>query len=214
MANVNESTKYTHFSNVEIGSASGGGGLKVGGSQFISGDVITWNQTSSSTSGSTSVEPFVLNTTMTGVGGVGGRARFELDTNVALGDWANALKAQTEFGASGSVTGLGSAFVAELTLSAGTTSGTYAPLELELNLGTGAATGTRTSFVYGSVNGASAGVFNNQGYILNLQGLVAGETRAFRNGLTAATVNAATTAALRVRIGGADYFIPLATATA
>lgn len=28
---ANESTKYTHFSNVEIGTASGGGGLKVAG---------------------------------------------------------------------------------------------------------------------------------------------------------------------------------------
>jgi hypothetical protein len=213
MANVNESTKYTHFSNVEIGSASGGGGLKVGGSQFISGDVVTWNQTSSSTSGSTSVEPFVLNTTMTGVGGVGGRARFELDTNVALGGWANALKAQTEFGASGRVTGLGSAFVAELTLSAGTTSGTYAPLELELNLGAGASTGTLTSLVYGSVNGVGAAAFDTAGYILDIQGLTAGAAKAFRTGLTAATVNAATTAALRVKIGATDYFIPLATAT-
>jgi hypothetical protein len=30
---ANESTKYTHFSNVEIGTANGGGGLKVGGVQ-------------------------------------------------------------------------------------------------------------------------------------------------------------------------------------
>lgn len=30
---ANESTKYTHFSNVEIGTASGGGGLKVAGMQ-------------------------------------------------------------------------------------------------------------------------------------------------------------------------------------
>lgn len=30
---ANESTKYTHFSNVEIGTANGGGGFKVGGVQ-------------------------------------------------------------------------------------------------------------------------------------------------------------------------------------
>jgi hypothetical protein len=30
---ANESTKYTHFSNIEVGSASGGGGFKVGGVQ-------------------------------------------------------------------------------------------------------------------------------------------------------------------------------------
>lgn len=30
---ANESTKYTHFSNLEVGSASGGGGFKIGGLQ-------------------------------------------------------------------------------------------------------------------------------------------------------------------------------------
>jgi len=34
MADVNESTKYTHFSNVEIGTSSGGGGLKVAGTEL------------------------------------------------------------------------------------------------------------------------------------------------------------------------------------
>jgi hypothetical protein len=175
---------------------------------------FTWSVTSDSTDAGVSVEPFVHNTTMTGVGGVGGRARFELDTNVALGGWANALKAQTEFGATGAVTGLGSAFVAELTLSAGTAAGTYAPVEIELNLATGALTGTETSLVYGSVNGADAGTFDTNGHILSLNGLTAGANNVFRTGLTAATVNAATTAALRVVIGGVAYYIPLATATA
>ena len=175
---------------------------------------FTWSVTSNSTDGGTSVEPFVHNTTMTGAGGVGGRARFELDTNVALGSWANALKAQTEFGAAGSVTGLGSAFVAELTLSAGTASGNYAPLELELNLGTGALTGTASALVYASVNGLDAGTFDTNGFFLNLAGLTAGASNTFRTGLTAATINAATTAALRVKIGATTYFIPLATATA
>lgn len=38
---ANESTKYTHFSNLEIGSASGGGGLVVGGAYQNLGAVKT-----------------------------------------------------------------------------------------------------------------------------------------------------------------------------
>src|SRR5574340_1586271 len=175
---------------------------------------LTWSVTSDSTDGGTSVEPFVHNTTMTGIGGVGGRARFELDTNVALGAWANALKAQTQFGATGRVTGLGSAFVAEMILSAGCTEGNYAPLELELGTPSGALCGTATALIYGSVNDADAGTFDTNGFILNLAGLSAGASNVFRTGLTAATINAATTAALRIKIGATTYYIPLATATA
>lgn len=175
---------------------------------------LNWTYTSASTSGSVSVEPLNLDTTLTGIGGVGGRAKFTLTTNVALGGWSNALKGEVTYGASGRTDGLGSAIVAEMTLSAGTSSGTYAPLELELNLGTGALTGTATSLVYGSVNGADAGTFDTNGFVLNIAGLTAGASNTFRTGLTAATINAATTAALRVKIGATTYFIPLATATA
>lgn len=37
---ANESTKYTHFSNVAIGTSSGGGGLTIGGLQKDSGNVV------------------------------------------------------------------------------------------------------------------------------------------------------------------------------
>ena len=39
MAAVNESTKYTNFSNVSIGSASGGGALRVGGTVYTAAEV-------------------------------------------------------------------------------------------------------------------------------------------------------------------------------
>jgi hypothetical protein len=57
---------------------------------------------------------------MTGAGGVGGRTLLQVNADAALGSFTNALKAITVYGASGSTSGLGSAFVAELTLSAGT----------------------------------------------------------------------------------------------
>jgi hypothetical protein len=49
-----------------------------------------------------------------------------MTTNVALGSWSNALKGEVTYGASGSTTGLGSSILAEMTLAAGTTTGTYA----------------------------------------------------------------------------------------
>jgi hypothetical protein len=126
--------------------------------------------TNAGTSGSTSAEPFYLKSTLTGAGQVGGRARFHLYTNVALGGWSNALKAYVEYGASGRTTGLGSAFCAEMDLSAGTSSGTYCLFEGELNVASGASLGTATSLFYLSINGASAATFDTGGFLFNIQG--------------------------------------------
>jgi len=178
------------------------------------GQSINVTASSASTDAGTSVEPILLTTTMTGAGGVGGRFKSSLTTNVALGSWSNAIKGEVTYGATGKTTGLGSAIVSEMTLSAGTADGTYAPLEIELNLGTGALTGTATSLIYASVNGADAATFDANGFILNLAGLTAGAGDAFQTGLTAATINAATTAALKIKIGSTTYYIPIATATA
>lgn len=177
--------------------------------------ISTYTLSSASTSGSTSVENTLFSTTLTGVGGVGGRVRSLMTTNVALGGWSNALKGEVTYGASGRTTGLGSAIVGEMTLSAGTSSGTYAPFEAELNLGSGASTGTHTTLGYLSVNGADAATFSTAAgtSILNLQGLTAGASNVFRTGLTGATVVGNMTAAIRIKIGSTDYFIPLATAT-
>jgi len=168
------------------------------------------NISSPSTSGSSSFESLVVQTTMTGVGGVGGRARFELDTNVALGSWANALKAQIEFGAAGRVNGLGSAFVAEMILSAGCSQGNYAPLELELGLPAGALTGTATAMIYASVYGDAAATFDTNGYILNLAGVTVAGGKVAATG-TITNINEVTHG-LRVKIAGADYYLLAATA--
>lgn len=162
--------------------------------------------TSASTSGSNSMESMLVATTLTGAGGVGGRARFALDTNVALGGWANALKAITTFGASGRVTGLGSALCAEIVLSAGTSSGSYSPLESELVLGTGALTGTATSFLYGNVSGADLATFMHNGFLLELG---AGCTIDTDHVVQAAAVtDIDSTHAIRIRVAGTTLFIP------
>ena len=125
--------------------------------------------------------------TMTGAGGVGGRTLFQLNADAALGSFTNALKANVVYGATGSTSGLGSALVAELTLSAGTTSGTYAPLEIELNAPTSASTGTRTSFIYASAQGTNVTAVDTNGVFFNLQGLTAGAGKMLVAGTTLGT---------------------------
>jgi hypothetical protein len=166
-----------------------------------SGNTIT--TTNTATSGT--YQPLVVDTTMSGAGADGGRAKFAMSTNVALGSFSNALKAEVTYGASGRTTGLGSAFVAELSLSAGTSSGTYAPLELELNCASGASTGTTTSLIYASVNGTGAGTVDTNGVFMNIQGLTAGAGKMLVAGTTLGTAYGG----LRVRVGATNYWIPL-----
>ena len=164
------------------------------------GNTIT--TTNTATSGT--YQPLVVSTTMSGAGADGGRAKFDMTTNVALGSFSNALKAEVTYGASGRTTGLGSAFVAEMTLSAGTSAGTYAPLELELNLPTGASTGTLTSFIHASMQGAAVATMDTNGRFINLVGVTAGAGKMWKTGTTLGTA----AGALRCRIAGTDYWLP------
>ncbi len=162
--------------------------------------------TSASTSGSNSMESMLVSTTLTGAGGVGGRARFALAANAALGGWANALKAITTFGATGSVTGLGSAACAELVLSAGTTGGSYAPIESELVLGSGAAIGTATSFLYGNVSGDAADTFLNGGFLFELGSGCTIDTGHVVQAAAVSDIDS--THAIRIRVAGTTLYIP------
>ena len=164
------------------------------------GNTIT--TTNTATSGT--YQPLVVSTTMSGAGADGGRSKFDMTTNVALGSFSNALKAEVTYGASGRTTGLGSAFVAEMTLSAGTSAGTYAPLELELNLPTGASTGTLTSFIHASMQGAAVATMDTNGRFINLVGVTAGAGKMWKTGTTLGTA----AGALRCRIAGTDYWLP------
>jgi hypothetical protein len=175
-----------------------------GGVDLTGGDVnIT--TTSDSTNGSTSVEPVLVSTTMTGAGGVGGRAKFLTTINAALGAWSNAVKGEVVYGSSGRTTGLGSAVLAEMTLSAGTTSGTYAPLELELNAPSGAKTGTLTSFIHASTQGADVTEVDSNAVFFNLQGVTAGAGNMVVAGTTLGTAYGG----IRVRVGSTNYWVPL-----
>ncbi len=106
--------------------------------------------------GTGNAEPFYVKNTLTGAGAYGGRSRFDLVVNAAAGNYVNALKAYTSFGASGRVTGMASALCAELALSAGTTPGSYAALEAELVAATGDPVGASTSFLYCNAGGTGS----------------------------------------------------------
>lgn len=164
--------------------------------------------TNAGTSGSTSAEGFFVQHTLTGAGQVGGRARFRTSINIAAGGWANALKTHMVFGASGSASGLGSSLNAELELSAGTSVGTYAPLESEIVMGTNAVTGTATSFLYMNVTGAAAATFDTNGYLFEIgAGITQGSGKFFDS--DANLTNPQIDHSLRIRIEGATYYIPL-----
>jgi hypothetical protein len=165
------------------------------------GNTIT--TTNTATSGT--YQPLVVSTTMSGAGADGGRSKFDMTTNVALGSFSNALKAEVTYGATGRTTGLGSAFVAEMTLSAGTSSGTYAPLEIELNAPTGASTGTRTSFIHISTQGAAVGTVDDNAVFFNLQGVSPAAGHLWKTGTNLGTA----AGALRVRIGTTNYWMPV-----
>ena len=165
---------------------------------------VSITTTNASVHASTSAESFLVSNTQTGVAGVGGRARFYMTTNVALGGWSNALKAEVAYGATGRTTGLGSAFVAEMAMSAGTTSGTYAPLEVELTMASGASLGTRTGFMYMAVSGTGKASMDTSGVLFKLDGLTAASGKLFQ-----ANTAAAATHALKIDIGGTLYYVML-----
>ena len=166
-----------------------------------SGNTIT--TTNSATSGT--YQPLVVDTTMSGAGADGGRAKFAMSTNVARGSFSNALKAEVTYGASGRTTGLGSAFVAEMSLSAGTSAGTYAPVEIELNAPASASTGTATSFMYISTQGANVAAVDSNAFLFNLQGLTAGSGKMLQTGTTFGTP----AATLKCKVGSTTYYLPL-----
>ena len=170
---------------------------------------LIWTTTSSATS-----NPMAMTNTMTGVGTTGGRMLIEMTANVTLGGWAQAIKAYTNFGAAGAVSGLASSLNAEMQVGAQcSVTGTYAPLEMELVIATGGGgASTKTGFMYGNVTGADLASFNANGYLLMLgAGITSGTDDLFEAQAKSAI---AKTHTLRINIAGTNYFIALHTAKA
>ena len=129
--------------------------------------------TAASTHTSNSVQPFIVDTVMTGVGGVGGRAFFQLTTNVALGAWANALKAQIDRQTNGRATGLMSVAVLEMIMPASAIgSGTTAMLELEIVCPASfVADGSAWSAINITTSGATKTEFDDHGVLFDISGV-------------------------------------------
>ena len=152
-------------------------------------------------------------------GGAGGEAAriFNTVSSDTPADTVNGAHVSLSFGATaGNVTGEAQASRNTFHIPDRSLGGTCAAVKAELWAdGSSSAVGGVLSFLRCTAGGDATGVgkIDDSGYLMHIDGLTAGAAHLFRTGLTAATVNAATTAALRVRIGGTEYFIPLATAT-
>lgn len=129
--------------------------------------------------GTSTVTPIDFTLTATGVGAEVDGAKFTTATEVALGDYANGMNAKLDFGAAGSVTGLGGAMCAELDLGPGTTSGSYAVFEGEMNAPASASLGTRTSFFSLNAWGANVAAIDTGGNLLDINGITPDTSKLF-----------------------------------
>ena len=175
---------------------------------------IDINTTSASDDGVNSVRPLHMISTMTGAGGVGGRAEFQTTISAALGSWANALKGYTVITDTvGSVSGLGSAIVSELLLPATALStGTYAVNEMELVTQASGVYTSPVSFMWCQVSGNQTAMdtWDDTGYVMTLVGLSEGTGNVFSVGAGGAAV----AATLRIKVGDTPYYVMLSTAEA
>lgn len=160
-----------------------------------------------------------------GAGGEALRAVCQVE-NATPADTCNGAHISLMFGTSaGNVTGLATAGRFTLhTPAARTLGGTLSPIMAEW-FGDGATSvvSGASSFIQCVLDGDASlkTSMNLKGYLFHMRGMSAGATnwtganaKMFRTGLTAATSNAATTAALRILIDGVEYFIQLATTAA
>jgi len=211
---IEANTRYAVMSQMEDGLGLGNSTTSMTLTTYANHAIEVYS-TSASADTSNSVEPIYMKSIMTAANGVGGRARFHLYTDVALGSWSNALKGYTEYGASGRTTGLGSAVCAEILLSVGTTSGTYAPLESELVANSAVSSGTATSFLYMNIAGTdSTGktTLNTNGYLFELGSGITDTAGGIFEAETVAAGAVDFTHVLKIRIAGTAYYIGLNTA--
>ena len=152
--------------------------------------------------------------------GAGGEAAriFTTVSNAAPADTVNGAHVSLSFGSSaGNVTGLGTASRNTLHLGNRSMTGTLAAVQAEIYAdGSSSDIGGTTSYfrVVNDGNATGVGKIDDKAFLLHLAGFTAGAAHMWVTGLTAATVNAATTAAIKINVGGTTYYIPVATAIA
>ena len=152
-----------------------------------------------------------------GAGGESLRTYTTVSSNTPA-DTVNGAHLSLDFGAAaGNITGLGTASRSTLHIPAGRAiNGTIAAVQAEIyGDGASAAIGGVASFLRCVVDGHAdiKTSVDTNGFLAEVAGVSAGANNLWRTGLTAATINAATTCALRIKVAGTTYYIPVATAT-
>lgn len=165
---------------------------------------LAWATTDSTASETCTL---TITDTRTGAGATGWAAKFDLESNVALGSYANGAYGYLAFGASGKVTGLAAGVCSETVLSAGCVDGTYAGLEIELGMPANAVCGTATSLIYLSVYGADAGTFDTNGFLFHLAGVTKNTGKMLADTTSGAT--ARPVQVLRVKTPDGTRYLPL-----
>lgn len=156
---------------------------------------------------------------ITGAGGGGEAARiFTTVSNVAAAT-AHGAHISLSFGTSGTVTGQGIAVRATLHIPSTALASNVTMSAVQAEIYSDAATsdpgGSTILSFFRVVNGGNAtgmADVDDDAVLFDIQGLTAGAAKLLATSLTAATVNAATTASLKCRVGSTTYYLPLATA--
>lgn len=133
--------------------------------------------------------------------------QFILESNVKLGNWANAIIGKIDLKTAGHVTGLAGAVCAELDMPGGAVSGgagTYACFEAELNMPASYGGGVPVSIMVMNVWGDEKAKFDTDGYIFDITGLTGASGKVFQPNTAGAATHA-----LRIRINGTPYYLML-----
>jgi len=158
---------------------------------------------SSATTTAVLINTMKLTQTMSGASGVNMAevAQFVFESNVQVGNWANAVAAKMDFKTGGYMTGMAGVVCAELDLPVtATASGTYTCFEAEINYP--AAQGVPVSAMAINVWGANATSFDANGLLFDINGVTEGAG----NFLDAIADHAATHT-IKLRIGGVNYYL-------
>ena len=163
----------------------------------------------------TNYEPVIFNTVMTGAGQVGGRVKINMETDVTLGAWANALKAQVDCKDDGGAAGLLSTICAEMIFPASASKGNTQILELEAVCPASwdPSDAHYTSFIGFNASGATVGEMDDHGFLFDIQGLTADTGHLIGvNTEAKTTLDFANWKLIKIKIGTDTHYIPVAKA--
>jgi len=164
--------------------------------------VLTVYTTNAGTSGSTNAENVLFNSVMTGAGQVGARVFVNMSTNVVLGSWANAFKAQVQNNTNGGSAGVLSVACLEMYFPASAGSGLYDILELEANCPTGWVGASPSLFSYINCNqsGNTKANWDTVGNLFRISNATAASGKFIYNDT------------IRILLDATSKYIPLSTA--